>query len=210
MAMNIPSSSVDARKLERTSGSASTPAVPAAPTGPADSVHVSHAASAAQQGGREAKQLVTAARALGELLAKVDSHMETVARAATLVRDLARARQADRPAVLARLDDLGRSEEGKAAKVERERLGLTGTPGEKAVRAAGESLSQSHAELHAVRAQLVTEGEALEVQLSGSRSPAGLSPDRVQRARAQVAADPAAAVAAQSSQLTPAAATLLS
>ena len=209
MAMNIPSTPVDARKPERASSTPQAAQAPAAPARPADSVKVSQAATAAQQGGGEAKQLATAARALGESLAKVDAQAETVARASALVGELSRARPADKPAVLARMDELGRSAEGQAAQVDRERLGLAGTPGEEAVRTARETLSRSRAELDARRAQLEQEGEALAAKMAGNRQPAELSPDRVQRAREQISSDSATAVAAQSAQLTQAASAML-
>jgi hypothetical protein len=157
----------------------------------------------------EAKQLASAARALGESLAMVDAQAETVARASALVGELSRARPADKPAVLARMDELGRSAEGQAAQVDRERLGLAGTPGEEAVRTARETLSRSRAELDARRAQLEQEGEALAAKMAGNRQPAELSPDRVQRAREQISSDSATAVAAQSAQLTQAASAML-
>jgi hypothetical protein len=206
MALTIPSASVEPRAVERASSNTTAPSAPARV---ADAVRVSGAAAAAQQGDGELKQLASAVRALGEAVAKVDVEKETVGRAAVLVGELAGASPAQAPAVLARLDELGRSAEGQAAGVSRERLGLAGAPDEKALRSAGEALSRSRAELEARRAQLEQEGEGLAARVAGDRAPAGVAPDRVQRAREQISSDAPAAVAAQAAQLSPAAAELL-
>ncbi|MBM4380965.1 MAG: hypothetical protein FJ086_16955 [Deltaproteobacteria bacterium] len=207
MALNIPPTSVDPRALDRASPPP-TPAVPAAQR-VTDSVKVSEAAAASQQGGGEFKQAASAARALGEAVARVDADTETVGRAAALVAEIAGAPAEQAPAVLARLDALGRSAEGQAAGVDRERLGLAGAPGDEAIRAARESLARSRADLDARRAQLEQEGEALAAKMAGRQQPSEASPDRVQRAREQISSDAATAVAAQAAQLSPAAAELL-
>jgi len=204
--MNIPPTSVDTRALDRaTSGTAA----PASSPKVVDPVRVSNAAAAAQQGNGELKQLSSAARALGDAVAKVDAETETVGRAAALVGELAGASLEQASAVLSRMDELGRSPEGQAARVDRERLGLEGMPGDEAIRNARESLARSRAELDARRAQLEQEGEAVAAKLEGNRQPGDVSPDRVQRAREQVSSDAAAAVAAQAAQLSPAAADML-
>lgn len=207
MALNIPSNPVDPRAVDRTS--AGTAPASAASARVADSVRVSPAATAAQLAGGEPNQLAGAARMLGESLAKVDAEAEVVERAGELVGALSRATAAEAPAVLARLDELGRSPVGQAAGVDRERLGLAGTAGDEAVRNAREALAGSREELQARRAQLEQEGEALAARLVGGRQPPELAPDRVQRAREQISSDTAAAVAAQASQLATAVAELL-
>ncbi|MEN9797052.1 MAG: hypothetical protein RL653_748 [Pseudomonadota bacterium] len=202
MSLNVTAPSLDSvtRPLDR-------PAGPAQGRGVGDAVRVSEGTRDLQSpGGPELKAAVASARGLGERLAAEDATGEALGQAAEALRAAQVPEQ--RAAALAKLDEIAEANPG--AGVDRERLGVNGTPDDEALARAQEAVAQVRAEADARRAALVKEAEAAAERLSGTGLPNGEKAlEAAERSRQMIASDAVAAIQAQANQAQASAQSLL-